>query len=485
MFQLLERHFAEFERVYAERFAPSYGHWRPIVAGTVAKFLRCGDLHEGFARVKCRACKHEFFVAFSCKQRCVCASCHQKRSLILSDRLAAEVCAEVAHRQFVFTMPKRLRVFFRFDRALLGDLARLAWETVLEVYRATLGRDDLVPGMVAGIQTFGELIHWHPHIHALAPDGAFDETGTFHPLPAVAAEPFRELFAQKVLGLLLGRGKIGAEVVENLRSWKHSGFSVDKSVRIEAGDRAGLERLLRYIVRCPFSIGRVVKLGLGDHVIYRAEHDDPRRFPMPQVAASRRDARDSPADPSRSDGTTSAVAAAAEQALRAGPARNFQVFEPLAFIAEVTQHVPNAGQHLIHYYGWYSNKSRGLRARAAAECGRGLSAASASADPAPAVASAAAMEEELSRAEARRRWAALIKRVYEVDPLRCPKCGGEMRVIAFIERRQRDVIRKILEHCGLWEEPRAPARTPPVAAQASLELRYEADPDYVPAPEEL
>lgn len=94
------------------------------------------------------------------------------------------------------------------------------------------------------------------------------------------------------------------------------------------------------------------------------------------------------------------------------------------------------------------------------------------------------MEEELSRAAARRRWAALIKRVYEVDPLRCPKCGGEMRVIAFIERRQRDVIRKILEHCGLWEEPRAPARAPPAPVQTPLELRYEADPDYVPAPEE-
>jgi len=476
MFQLLERHFAEFERVYAERFAPSFGHWRPIVAGTVAKFLRCGDLHEGFARVKCRACKHEFFVAFSCKQRCVCPSCHQKRSLILSDRLAAEVCPPVAHRQFVFTVPKRLRVFFRFDRALLGDLARLAWETVREVYRATLGRDDLLPGALAGIQTFGELIHWHPHIHALVSDGAFDAAGVFHPLPAVAVEPFRELFAHKVLRLLLDRGKITAEVVENIRSWKHSGFSADKSVRIEAGDRAGLERLLRYIVRCPFSIERVVKLGPGDSVIYRAEHDDPRRFPLPQVAASRRDAKPSaPAAHGASGPLSSAVVAAAEQALRAGPARNFQVFEPLAFIAEVTQHVPDAGQHLIHYYGWYSNKSRGLRARAA----------TASADPTqPSAVPASAIEEELSRAAARRRWAALIKRVYEVDPLVCPKCGGEMRVIAFIERRQRDVIRKILEHCGLWEEPRAPARAAAPPVQAGLELRYEADPDYVPAPEE-
>jgi hypothetical protein len=94
----------------------------------------------------------------------------------------------------------------------------------------------------------------------------------------------------------------------------------------------------------------------------------------------------------------------------------------------------------------------------------------------------------LQEQPARRRWASLIKRVYEVDPLRCPKCGGEMRVIAFIERRQRDVIPKTLEHCGLLEEPRAPALvTCPSTAdtrQVPLKLRYEADPDYVPVPEE-
>lgn len=270
------------------------------------------------------------------------------------------------------------------------------------------------------------MIHWHPHIHALVSDGAFAPDGTFHPLPAVAVEPFRELFAQKILGLLLARGKIGAEVVENIRSWKHSGFSVDKSVRIEAGDRAGLERLLRYIVRCPFSIERVIRLSDNDHVIYRAEHDDPRRFPLPQGGASvplanRHSDRNQDGCATASQ---SAVAAAAEQALRGGPARNFQVFEPLQFIAEVTQHVPDAGQHLIHYYGWYSNKSRGLRKQRAAGIPAGDTAAPAS---------VVAIEEELSRAAARRRWAALIKRVYEVDPLRCPKCGGEMRVIAFID----------------------------------------------------
>ena len=52
----------------------------------------------------------------------------------------------------------------------------------------------------------------------------------------------------------------------------------------------------------------------------------------------------------------------------------------------------------------------------------------------------------------------LIKRVYEVDPLSCPQCGGPMKVVAFIEPPQGEVIEEILRHCGLWQAsaPRAP-----------------------------
>jgi len=50
----------------------------------------------------------------------------------------------------------------------------------------------------------------------------------------------------------------------------------------------------------------------------------------------------------------------------------------------------------------------------------------------------------------------LIKRVYEIDPLCCPQCGGTMKVVAFIEAPQGDVIAKILRHCGLWHASRAP-----------------------------
>ena len=166
-YQLVEQYYNEFELIYPERYQQKYGFWRLVIGDAVAKFLKCGDIHEGFARVRCPDCTHEFFVAFSCRQRCMCPSCHQKRSLMTAIHIADDVCESVPHRQFVFTIPKRLRIFFRFDRKLLGRLCRRAWETIVRVVQAILDRDDVIPGMVGGIQTHGELIHHHSHVHTV------------------------------------------------------------------------------------------------------------------------------------------------------------------------------------------------------------------------------------------------------------------------------------------------------------------------------
>ena len=54
------------------------------------------------------------------RQRGCCPSCGQKRALMLSHRLQEEVFAQVPHRQWVFTIPKRLRLYLRYDQSLLG-----------------------------------------------------------------------------------------------------------------------------------------------------------------------------------------------------------------------------------------------------------------------------------------------------------------------------------------------------------------------------
>ena len=108
-------------------------------------FLKCGDLEEGFARVRCPDRHHEMFVAYSCKQRCTCPSRHQKRTLLTALYVGEEVCAPVAHRQVVLTILKRLRLHARFDRNLMGKLAHCAWTCIQKEVRRHLGRDDLVP----------------------------------------------------------------------------------------------------------------------------------------------------------------------------------------------------------------------------------------------------------------------------------------------------------------------------------------------------
>ena len=260
LWRLLHGHFETFREVYEERFQAKYGFWRPVIDRSVTAFLKCGDLQEGFARVRCPDCKHEMFVAYSCKQRCTCPSCHQKRTLLAAMHGAEEVCFAVPHRQVVLTIPKRLRLHCRFDRKLLGKLCSCAWTCIKTEAQRLLGRDDVVPGMIAGIQTHGELLHWHPHIHALVTCGGFTPEGDFLDLPEFDMESLLLAWQEAVFALYLAEGKIESQVVENLRTWRHTGFSIDQSVFLPAGDHKGIERLVQYITRCPFSLSRLVKV---------------------------------------------------------------------------------------------------------------------------------------------------------------------------------------------------------------------------------
>jgi hypothetical protein len=81
-----------------------------------------------------------------------------------------------------------------------------------------------------------------------------------------------------VFALYVAEDKIEPEVVENMRTWPHSGFSVDQSVYLPAGDRAGIERLVGTMTRCPFSLSRLVKVTQTGQVIYKAEKEACRAF---------------------------------------------------------------------------------------------------------------------------------------------------------------------------------------------------------------
>ena len=66
--RLLDEHFDTFQQVYHKHFQGQYGFWQPFVNGPVSAFLKCGDLVEGFAPVRCVDCHHEMCVAKSIQE---------------------------------------------------------------------------------------------------------------------------------------------------------------------------------------------------------------------------------------------------------------------------------------------------------------------------------------------------------------------------------------------------------------------------------
>jgi hypothetical protein len=115
---------------------------------------------------------------------------------------------------------------------------------------------------------------------------------------------------------------------------------------------------------------------------------------------------------------------------------NLDVFE---FIARVITQIPEPRKHGVHYFGAYASSTRAFRKKQGLTLHPLGDNDNSKAEP------------ELSprkRAAMRKTWARLIKRVYQVDPLKC-ECGGTLHVISFITEHK--VIRKILDHSfAIW-----------------------------------
>ena len=421
LWQCAHRHYDQFEEAYPEQYQPRYGRLRPIIPEVVHKFLDCGNLERGFARVRCDHCQHEYLLAFSCKSRWFCPSCHQKNVQTTARFILDHVLAPVAHRHYVLAIPRMLRPYFQRHRHLLKRLCALAHESLTEYLRTALDCPKGVPGIIMTLHTFGEYLDFHPHVHALVADGLFlrnppdpppqaptpasglqpPACPAFLPLPESPLKPLEELFRAKVIKLLVEEKLLPVERVQVLYAWKHSGFNLHAGERVPPEHKADLEDLAQYILRNPFSVEKMTLESPGDIVIYRSR-------------------------------------------LNAKINRNFEVFTPTDFLAAITQHIPDKGAQMVRYYGWYSNKMRGVRQRSLPP---ELVVRRPGVSPPPPV--------KLPS----KRWRDLILRVWHVDPLRCPVCQNPMRVIAVIDDPR--LVEKILRHLDAWHDP--PPRPPPSA----------------------
>ena len=120
--------------------------------------------------------------------------------------------------------------------------------------------------------------------------------------------------------MLLRERRIDETLIRKLLGWRHSGFSLHNAVRIGAQDSEGRRAVSEYSLRSPLAQEKLHYHANTGTIIYRSK--------MHPVLK-----------------------------------RNFEVFSACDWLAALTAHIPNAGEHLVRYYGWYSNVSRGSGGR--------------------------------------------------------------------------------------------------------------------------
>lgn len=180
LYQAIAQNFETFRAVYDDQFLPRCGILRQVARITFEKFLTCGLLRYGFARAQCPNCPREFLIAFSCQRRGVCTSCAAKRIELFCNLAHDVVIAKVPHCQIVFVLPKRLRCFFQGHCKMTTKLCRVMQQSLTLFFRQGLRLKNATPGRIACIQTFGDNLNPHTHLHVLAAEGAFTQEG-FHP----------------------------------------------------------------------------------------------------------------------------------------------------------------------------------------------------------------------------------------------------------------------------------------------------------------
>jgi hypothetical protein len=372
LYQLVYHSRDDLEYQWESRFQHEYGVLRDEVTKTLDEYLNCGILAHGAARVYCDGCKHSLLVAFSCKRRGVCPSCGAKRAVKFAEHIYTEILEDVPHRHTVFTIPKRLRVFFKYDRTLLSILFQAAWYALSEVF----GIDERELAAIFTVQTAGEALHYHPHLHGLLADGYWKD-GMFHRFAELDLKVLTQVFAERVLAQLHKRELITDDIVAQILSQDHSGFGVWMGDPFH--DKESEQFVARYIERGPLALD---KLSIQDDIVTYTTKDE-----------------------------------------------RAHEFDALEFLATLSAHIPKPYESLTRYFGRYSCRRRGERAKLA------------TAD------AAETTESDYRREFTKSSWASCIKRMYEIDPLECPKCKAQMRIVAFIQNEHS--IKDIMKSQGI------------------------------------
>ena len=226
-------------------------------------------------------------VAFSCRRRGACPSCGAKYRVETAAHLVDAVLPRVPYRQWVLSLPKRLRYYAGHDSRHGAALLRIFLRAVeTEIRRSTtdVPMDLPTPARMAAVSFFhrcGASLNEYLHFHSLISDGLFslpveaspESPPSFHPARPIEEKEIdrlTETLRRRMLRYATRKNLLDPEETQNMETWQgHGGFSLYASHPIAAEDRSALERVARYCARPPFAENRLRLLDDG-RVLYEA-----------------------------------------------------------------------------------------------------------------------------------------------------------------------------------------------------------------------
>jgi hypothetical protein len=219
-----------------------------FVERELREFLTCGVMARGFARFRCDGCAREILVAFSCKGRWFCPSCCGRRMDGLAAHLVDGVLGGLPVRQWVLTLPFRLRYRLAYDhrRAVLGVFVRALLGFAQRRARG-LGMRGRA-GAVTAIQRCGSALNVNPHFHTLVAEGMFAEQPEGSQRLVPLREPPSDVEVARLLAAVRGR------IIRLLR--RHD-IDLEGGVDDGRSDPLGLESPLLAQVQGASMLGRV------------------------------------------------------------------------------------------------------------------------------------------------------------------------------------------------------------------------------------
>jgi hypothetical protein len=410
-------------------------------------------------------------------------------------QLAEHVFPDVAVRQWVLSFPRPVRFLAARSRAVATRLLQVFTGVLFSWMRRSARRLGVAEPRTAGvtaIQRFGGAPNLNLHFHTLVADGVFDLRGSglarFVSTPGPSPRELDALLERIVRRVvaLLEKEEHGVELdelaqlqaaeveqrarhPEPFEQSRHSafldGFSLHAGVRLHARDREGRLRLCRYLLRPPLALERLSP-GEGDGLLYRMKR--PRGnslwLSLSPEQLLRKLASLVPPPRSHSVRYHGLFAPAARERHRVVPA-------PPCPDCDRRPGLEPHGPATLELHGPRGASAPAVTNREHEGLGAPSTRQPMRAEPGPSPTTTGAGSRALSRERYRLSWSSLLRRVFALDVLDCPRCHDRLRLIAFIS--QPDVAKKILDHLGF--DSRGPPLSP---AHSSAPELVDPMPDY-------